>query len=282
MKQKYLFFDIDGTLVNFETRMPESAKAALRKAQKNGHKIFLCTGRGKAQIYPFLLNFGFDGIIAGAGAYIEYKHKVLSHRKFGKERLEKIIDLFTEYDITAMLQMTEGCVMTRRGMMRFVRSLGYPVRDDQFEETRTIIEKSLGNVILDDEVKRFPEKYQNTENLLYTNSPLSYEEIQNKVGADLKVMPPSFSKPKPDQGEITISNVSKSGAIALTAELIGADLKDTIAFGDGANDVGMLKSAGVGVAMGNAIPKAKKAADFVTKDIDDDGIRYALEKLELI
>lgn len=262
--------------------MPDSARRALKKAQENGHILFICTGRGKAQIYPFLMDFGFDGIIAGAGAYVEYKDRVLIHNVYGKERVQKVVDLFTGYDMAFMLQMTEGCVMTRRGMIRFVQSLGFDVKEDQFEEIRGIIERSLGSVILDDEVETFSEKYQNTENVLYTNSPLSVPEMQEKVGNDLKVMPPSFSNPKPDQGEITLSGVAKDLALRWTADAIGVDVEDTVAFGDGANDVSMLRAAGTGVAMGNAISKAKEAADFVTKDIDDGGIEYAMQKLGLI
>lgn len=242
----------------------------------------MCTGRGKGQIYPFLLDFGFDGIIAGAGAYVEYDGKVLFHKTFGTQRIQKLMDLFTKNDMAYMLQMTKGCVLTHRGMIRFVQSLGFDVREDQSEEIQKIIEKSLGTVILDDNVDTFPEKYGHTENVLYTNSPLSYAEIQKELGAELKVTPPSFGHPKADQGEITISGVSKGWAIRKTAEAVGIDIGNTVAFGDGANDINMLEMAGTGVAMGNAVPEAKEAADFVTKDINDDGLACAMKKLELI
>lgn len=282
MKEKFLFFDIDGTLVNFRTKMPDSAKAALKKAQENGHKLFICTGRGRGQIYPFLLNFGFDGIIGAAGAYMEYQKKVLIHRVFGRERMEKLMSLFQTYDITFLLQLGEGSVTTSKRLVRFAQSLGYEVRDDQVGEVKQTIERFLGKMILDDDLDGYAEKYQQTENLLYTDSSLSVAEIQQKLGSGLRVMPPSFNKVKPDQGEITISGVSKDQAIRETMDLLGGDMADTIAFGDGANDVSMIKAAGVGVAMGNAIPEAKAAADFVTKDIDEDGIAYAMEKLGVI
>ena len=59
-------------------------------------------------------------------------------------------------------------------------------------------------------------------------------------------------------------------------------MADTVAFGDGGNDIPMLKEAAVGVAMGNASDEVKKAADYVTDNVDDDGIRNALEHLKLI
>ena len=68
---KALYFDVDGTLVNFQGKMPGSAAAALKKAQQNGHQIVLCSGRSRIQIYPWLVELGFDGIVAATGAYVE-------------------------------------------------------------------------------------------------------------------------------------------------------------------------------------------------------------------
>ena len=62
----------------------------------------------------------------------------------------------------------------------------------------------------------------------------------------------------------------------------GLERSETMAFGDGENDIDMLKYAGIGVAMGNAWPSTKKAADYVTDDIDEDGLYNALKHFELI
>ena len=77
MNKKIIFLDVDGTLVNENGIVPESAKVAVKKARKNGHYVFLCTGRSKAEIYEDIMEIGFDGIIAAAGGYIELGDKVL-------------------------------------------------------------------------------------------------------------------------------------------------------------------------------------------------------------
>ena len=61
---KIIFFDIDGTLVGFKGDILDSTREALQAAKRNGHKILLCTGRSKNQIYPWLLEEGFQGIVA--------------------------------------------------------------------------------------------------------------------------------------------------------------------------------------------------------------------------
>ena len=72
MENKYVFLDVDGTLVNFKAEVPPSAVEAMKKAQSNGHKMILATGRQKSQIYKFLTDaVDFDGIVASSAAYIE-------------------------------------------------------------------------------------------------------------------------------------------------------------------------------------------------------------------
>ena len=73
MKTNYLFLDIDGTLVKFDGTMPKSTEEALKAAQKNGHKLILCTGRGCGQIDPWMLEkIAFVGIISSSGARVQY------------------------------------------------------------------------------------------------------------------------------------------------------------------------------------------------------------------
>ena len=77
-------------------------------------------------------------------------------------------------------------------------------------------------------------------------------------------------------------DVSKSLAIMKTLDFFGMDKSETIAFGDGENDIDMLELAGLGIAMGNGHEKLKKVADFITKPSGEDGIHYALRKYGLI
>ena len=65
---KILLIDVDGTLVNYENQLPASAVDAIRKARANGHKVYICTGRSKAEVYPNLWKIGLDGMIGGNGS----------------------------------------------------------------------------------------------------------------------------------------------------------------------------------------------------------------------
>ena len=73
MDKKVVFLDIDGTIVDFFGNIPESTKTAIRKARENGHYMVVCSGRSKFQIAKEVLDLGIDGIVAAAGAYVEYE-----------------------------------------------------------------------------------------------------------------------------------------------------------------------------------------------------------------
>lgn len=81
-----------------------------------------------------------------------------------------------------------------------------------------------------------------------------------------------------DDCEVNDKNATKGNALLKLADHLGIRPEETMAFGDGGNDISMLKAAGIGVAMGNAKDKTLAAGDFVTKSCDEDGVAYALEK----
>ena len=83
-------------------------------------------------------------------------------------------------------------------------------------------------------------------------------------------------------GEITRVDVNKGTAIERLMKLVGGKMEDTYAFGDSNNDLEMLEMAGTGIAMGNGFAEVKLAADFITRDIDDDGIAFAMHHFGLI
>ena len=73
MEKSIIFFDVDGTLVVGGPReyIPDSAVRAIRSAREKGHLCYLCTGRSAAELYPFILDVGFDGVIGAGGSYVQ-------------------------------------------------------------------------------------------------------------------------------------------------------------------------------------------------------------------
>ncbi|MBQ2505263.1 MAG: HAD-IIB family hydrolase, partial [Erysipelotrichaceae bacterium] len=94
-----VFTDIDGTLYDYEGRMPESTREALRKLKENGHLVYFVTGRSKAENKKELWDMGLDGIICANGAYIEDRGEVIFHKTLSKDECAKIVDWCKERDL---------------------------------------------------------------------------------------------------------------------------------------------------------------------------------------
>ena len=82
--------------------------------------------------------------------------------------------------------------------------------------------------------------------------------------------------------DVTAKGNTKQNGIDQIIRHFGIKLEETMAFGDGGNDISMLRHAGIGVAMGNANDNVKAVADYVTTSVDEDGIAHALEQFKII
>jgi Cof subfamily protein (haloacid dehalogenase superfamily) len=278
MNNKVIFFDIDGTLINFDGEFPESAKAALKAAKENGHKIFLCSGRSKCQIEDRLLEFGFDGYVTASGAYVEYEGQEVFSSYMTEAQLKKLISFCEENEIIYMLQCTDSTVSSKR-CMEIMRQ-GFMAR--MKDKKASNLEKIFAKKKCDDNIVGNADKYFNAEKLCYHNSKKDPDEVGKDLGEEFQVTSMSFSEMQKTSGEITIRGVDKALGIKKVIEFLGVNWEDTVAFGDGPNDYEMLEYVHTGVAMGNASDDLKALASLVTTPIDQDGIYNGMKKLGLI
>ena len=91
---KIVFLDVDGTLIDYEAKLPASAAKAVDQARANGHKVYICTGCSKAEILQRNL-CDLDGMIGGNGAYVEDNGHVVMHQGLSKEDVKNIVDFGT-------------------------------------------------------------------------------------------------------------------------------------------------------------------------------------------
>lgn len=271
MKRKVLFLDIDGTLVDFHGELPDSAGMALEMARKKGHSLVLCTGRTKIQVYPWLLDYGFAGMITGAGAQVETEDCLISRRQIDQEQLAGAVEFFESIRAPYYLQAENAiyapqwCIDCRTAVFQGKVS----------EEER---EKRFGAVTRDD----CPHLRKDVEKLAYYQSVKSLREVREAMGEYFTVEASSFQLINASDGEVTVRGIDKVYGMQRYLEFAGLGREDCVAFGDGPNDLGMLEYAGIGVAMGNAGGDLKEKADLVTAPIDADGLYRAFETLGII
>ena len=275
MKTKHVFLDIDGTLVGYDSKIPESALKALQMAQANGHKIIIASGRSYGMIYPELLRtVKFDGVIASGGACVIVDGKVIFESFIEGDDLAFVIDYFRANGINYLL-MTKDELYAEPVFNNYVIpgmiANGY---------SKELVDQAYGWNTEVEDVRLI----KGGEKLAYFTSPYLPDKIARDLDGRFYVVDFSVGKVggKSYFGEMNNAGVTKASGIDEYLAYVGASIEDTIAIGDSANDLEMLEHAHVAVTMGNGTDAAKAAADFVTTDVDKDGIYNAFVKLGLI
>ena len=275
MKTKHIFLDIDGTLVGYDSKIPASALKALQMAQANGHKIIIASGRSYGMIYHDLLKtVKFDGVIASGGACVIVDGKVIFESFIEGDDLAFVIDYFRANGINYLL-MTKDELYAEPVFNNYVIpgmiTNGY---------SKELVEQAYGWNTEVEDIRLI----KGGEKLAYFTSPFLPDKISKDLDGRFYVVDFSVGKVGGSTyfGEMNNAGVTKASGIDEYLAYVGATIEDTIAFGDSANDLEMLEHANIAVTMGNGTEAAKAAADFVTTDVDKDGIYNAFVKLGLI
>ena len=285
--KKYIFFDIDGTILPANGVVPESTKKALKLAQQNGHEIFLNTGRCRPIVPQKLLDLNFDGLVCGTGTYAEYNGEVVFRNVFTESQAKKVLDFSIKYDVPIIMSTNNECVATATDTAKYIVLFTDGEFDPSDFKSAKDLEKSplldsMRPYVIDEDKKNYLKNFKEISDFVYIESPFSVDEVNQILGDDLNAERASFKNPDDFSGEITLSKFNKSTGIKDILTKIGGDLKDSIAVGDGYNDIEMLKGAASSIAMGNSPDDVKDIADYVTDDINSDGVYNALKHFKII
>ena len=275
---KIIFLDIDGTLVDYENCLPDSAVTAIRRARANGHRVYLCTGRSRAEIYPNLWDIGVDGLIGGNGSYVEDHNTVVMHQLITSEQCRRIVDWLHERKLEFYLESNNGLfaseqfeIQAQPVIQQYAKRKGKN-NADQMTVRDVFPDMIFGGELYRDDLNKISYILNSYQDFL--DAKEAFPDLQHGTwgGKDEEAL----------FGDFGVKGITKANAVSRLLAYLDADISDTIAFGDAKIDIPMLEYCAYGVAMGNGGAEIKAMADMITDDVEQDGLYHAFEKLELI
>lgn len=275
---KIIFLDVDGTLVDYENRIPKSAIKAIRKARENGHRVYICTGRSKAEVYPELWGIGLDGMIGGNGSYVEDTGTVVMHQLITLEQCCRIVDWLNSRKLEFYLESNNGLFASEH----FAKKAQPAIREYSRRKGKPSADKATVDNVFPDMI--YGEKlYRNDLNKIsyLLNSYQDFLETKEQF-PDMENGTWGGAGETALFGDLGVKGITKGNAISHLLDYLKAKPEDTIAFGDAKIDIPMLECCKIGVAMGNGGKEIKEIADYITDDVENDGLYNAFVKFGLI
>ncbi len=255
-RKRYLFFDIDGTLIAGgygNEYIPESTRVALEKLRRAGHFLCIATGRSQAMAVGYMREFGFDNMVSDGGYGVTINGELVGITPLDKGKVVRLIEECDSKGIPWALQ-TENSDTRYAPDRRF-----YDFTHDIY--MNTMVQPGLRPENCDIIYKAYIAGYKPLEDTLESLPSLPWCRFHKEY---------FFVEPS-----------DKAYGIRKVLDHFKAEAADAVVFGDSMNDMSMFVDGWTKVAMGNAIPELKAKADYVTSAVDVDGIYKACEALGL-
>ena len=272
MKYKLIAFDLDGTLLDGKKNIPPENMAALKAAAEQGIQLVPATGRIYAGLPQPLKDLPFLRwciTVNGAYVYDALEEKAVYREDIPMELALRVIDYMEENHLFYDCYKDNWGYMDRRFYEQAVDFMPDKGILDLLVRLRTPVE-SLRATIQDSGTG--VQKLQ------------AYFTDLEERARQLRLLPERFpelavTSSVKNNIELNLASANKGTALEALCRHLGIAMEETIAFGDGTNDLTMLRAAGLGVAMGNAVPEVKAAADRVTDDNEHAGVAKVINEI---
>jgi Cof subfamily protein (haloacid dehalogenase superfamily) len=255
--EKIVFFDIDGTLLNHDKKIPKSTREALKTLTENGVHVAIATGRAPFMFADLREDLGIDTFISFNGQYVKHQDKVVHTNPLSRDEI-KVLEEEAKKNGHPMVFLDHEAMMSNHDEHPHILKsmddlkMHYPGYDPSYYHNREIYQALLFCESNDEGGYR--DAYGNLDFIRWHDYSMD-------------VIPPGGSKAK---------------GIEAMIKHLGFKRENTYAFGDALNDIEMLKFAGTGVAMGNGYQEVKEVADYITDPVDQNGIQKGLKKVGLL
>ncbi len=262
---KLIFFDIDGTLMteNGTKTIPDSTLKALDDLKKKGNLIFINSGRTMSEIENEIKEPGFDGFVCGCGTYIEYRGKEVFSRQLMQNTADEITKDLEKYKLEWLLEGKNKL---------YYSSNDYSTHIGDFKGQHTQLVPDTTFI-----VPPASEGLEFDKLCVCIDEKSDFEGFKGKYEDIFEFI---------DRGgsffEIVPRGSSKAEGIRFLMDYLGVSIEDTVSIGDSTNDLPMLEFTGISIGMGGCCEQVAAAVDYVTDNIEDDGLYNAFKHFKLI
>lgn len=264
MTYKLIAIDIDDTLLTDDIIVTPGTKAALAAAIERGVFVTLATGR----MFPSAKKIA---------AQIELNVPIITYQgSVVKTLLDEQVLYERNVPEDAARELIAFCEANDLHLQLYINDILYVKEDNEKARGYSALSK-IPFVVEPDFEKLIA---QPSAKMLMIDDPARLDEMAEKL-APLIGDRVHITKSKAHYLEVTHKEGTKGHAITFMANHIGCTLDEVIAIGDSWNDHEMIEAAGLGVAMGNALPKLKEIAQFVTKSNNEEGVKHVIDKFIL-
>ncbi|WP_174614795.1 Cof-type HAD-IIB family hydrolase [Virgibacillus ihumii] len=258
MTQNIIFFDIDNTLLDSDKNLPKSTKKAIQALQDEGHIVAIATGRTPFAFENLRKELGIESYVSLNGQYVVHQGEVIHQHPLDTEALQQLTDYALEQDHPVVYVDHEDWRSNK--------------------ENDESVTNAIGSLKIPHEVSYDPEYYVGRDiyqGLLFCTDGEEAEYEKRFSQFD-------FIRWHPASVDVLPQGGSKARGIEKAIEKMEVAPENVYAFGDGRNDIEMLRAVQNSVAMGNAEDIVKEAAKSVTKSVDEDGIEHGLKLVGLL
>ena len=270
-KIKLIALDLDATLLDSRKKISPRNLAALERARQMGVLMVPVTGRPAQGLPQAVLDLpGLRYAVTSNGATIRdwAEDRFLLEKHLTPETALAVLDTCRDFDMVREV-FREGIGYLTQADYEILRDryAGTPMWE-YVMGTRQVLPGSLEDFLRADT--------RPVEELFFLTGSIQEKEALRERLSDLPEI--GFADPFPNDLEVMAGGIDKGEAFLWLLDHLGIDPSETLAMGDGGSDIPLLRAAGIGIAMGNALDYVKEAADDVTAYCDEDGVALALEK----
>lgn len=272
-----LYIDIDGTLRDERNGIPESSGRALELCRDKGIQIVICTGRNRGSIQDDVKALKTDGVISAGGCDIRFGKKLLKQEHFSEKAVKKFLKVAAGQELGVSFEAEEEIYMNRKAALFY--------REDFLKKTRGCPDtekiRRENKIRYEDNLSRLWTVPWKIHKVCLIGSEEQISQIEKEAGKQMEVVQKTQWNGQ-FYMELLPAGCGKGAAVEFLNHYLHIEKENSMSFGNGDNDVEMLRACGTGIAVRGCGPKLLKYADSICGPPGEDGIYKELLRRNMI